>query len=53
MVQLLGPIPAAVLEETYGLDATACALYSSLKPKQAVSWAKRFPGIHEDGMCSP
>jgi len=51
MVQLLGPIPATVLEEAYGLDATACALYSSLKPKQAVCWTKRFPGIPEDGPC--
>jgi hypothetical protein len=49
MVQLVGPVPEAVLAESYGLDRTACTLYASLKQKQPVAWAKRFPSAPAPG----
>ena len=49
MVQLVGTFSESLLTNVYRLDKATTAVYSTLKPKQPVSWPKRFPNAPAEG----
>ena len=42
MVQVVGTFSESLLTDVYKMDKATTTVYATIKPKQAVEWAKRF-----------
>ena len=50
MVQVVGTFSESLLTDVYKMDKATTTVYATIKPKQAVEWAKRFVDMPATGM---